>query len=549
MRSISDAVQDLMGRDENGMYVPAVHDPRPGRYVRHLDFNHFRTIGMRRSVEEGVNSRFVTGGRLEAVLKETPNLTVFGATEYMDGALTLPVIKELFMRGAPSRGRGQPLRGRGLVIEDPDDVEAEDNARRRECKEIEAVDLTGCVSVVFVNALTEFVNELLLPVAEPDSSFVEDEDARSHMERGRSSRSSRSSRHLDEPVSFPGLQRLSLRGAKSIPPAILNPFVLAFPSLTHLDLSCTRVTPDFLNVLGLSQTVRLRSLSLGRCIRLTGESIRDFLVSAPAVRDLTELNLYGDGTFPCPLSSSELHDILTSAPCFTSRELLYLDLSSAQLTPELFEVTAPQPKLRSLGLSSIPHLKLDAIVNFIKTKTPQVEVVTLVGTSSDLGYGEGAGTQRGSARKAPIVLHAQFIRPLCTPPFSFSISGNKSAQDAPTRLRVIELATPLLASLGAGAESWRIIKSKGGRGWYVDTATGWVAQPRAEGLTSEVPVWRRDLAKAHPWREALETLADANGNVGSGVGWHARKMEVLHGHGLLGREDGLYGAVSFAYQG
>ena len=106
------------------------------------------------------------------------------------------------------------------------------------------------------------------------------------------------------------------------------------------------------------------------------------------------------------------------------------------------------------------------------------------------------------------------------------ISGNKSAQDAPTRLRVIELATPLLASLGAGAESWRIIKSKGGRGWYVDTATGWVAQPRAEGLTSEVPVWRRDLAKAHPWREALETLADANGNVGSGVGWHARKMEV-----------------------
>jgi len=25
--------------------------------------------------------------------------------------------------------------------------------------------------------------------------------------------------------------------------------------------------------------------------------------------------------------------------------------------------------------------------------------------------------------------------------------------------------------------------------------------------------------------------------------------QVLHGHGMLGREDGLYGAVSFAYQG
>lgn len=49
--------------------VPIPHDPRPGRFVRHLDFNHFRTIGMRRLVEEGVNSRFVTGDRVESILK------------------------------------------------------------------------------------------------------------------------------------------------------------------------------------------------------------------------------------------------------------------------------------------------------------------------------------------------------------------------------------------------------------------------------------------------------------------------------------------------
>jgi hypothetical protein len=45
------------------------YDPRPGRHIYHLDFNHFRSIGMRRSIDEGVNSRFVTGDRLEAVLK------------------------------------------------------------------------------------------------------------------------------------------------------------------------------------------------------------------------------------------------------------------------------------------------------------------------------------------------------------------------------------------------------------------------------------------------------------------------------------------------
>ena len=63
---------------------------------------------------------------------------------------------------------------------------------------------------------------------------------------------------------------------------------------------------------------------------------------------------------------------------------------------------------------------------------------------------------------------------------------------------------------------------------------------------------RRDLEKGHPWRRALEILAEANGNMSSGIGWHARKMEVsrvalnLMGESadtsdctLLGREDGF----------
>lgn len=88
LRSINDAIQDVMNRKAPGVYgkpfssfwsiasltqillvVPTPTDSRPGRFVRHLDFNHFRTIGMRRSVEEGVNSRFVTGDRVQAVLK------------------------------------------------------------------------------------------------------------------------------------------------------------------------------------------------------------------------------------------------------------------------------------------------------------------------------------------------------------------------------------------------------------------------------------------------------------------------------------------------
>ena len=421
----------------------------------------------------------------------------------MDGALTLPVLRELLLRGTPSRGRGHPLRGRGFVVEDPRE-EAEDIARRLECRELEAIDFTGCVSVVLVNALTDFVNtHMVPPISNSDSS--EEENNRSH-------RRSRSARLVaEEPVTFPGLQRLSVRGAKSIPPHILSSFVTAFPSLTHLDLSATRASPDILDKLAASPSVRLQSLSLARCVRLTGSSIRKFLVSAPAACCITELNLYGDNIFPLPMSAEELRDVFTRAPCFTSGELVYLDLSSAPLDQDLLDAMPAQTKLRSLGLSFIPSLPLGVVSEFIRTKATQVEVLSLLGTSPEL-----VSTQ---PRQASTALHGQIIRPLCTPPLRFDLAPDALASQIPTRLRVIELTTALLSALGTGAGSWRIIRSKGGRGWYVDTASGWVAGQGGALL-------RRDLQKGHPWRRALEILAEANGNVSSGIGWHARKMEV-----------------------
>ncbi|KAF9565231.1 hypothetical protein CPC08DRAFT_704764 [Agrocybe pediades] len=532
LRSISDAIQDVMNIRSPGVYVPTPKDPRPGRFVRHLDFNHFRTIGMRRSVEEGVNSRFVTGDRVQAVLTEMPNLTAFGATEYMDGALTLPVLNELLLRGAPSGGRGQPSRGRALM--ELHDIEEEDRERRRECKDLEALDLTGCVSAVFVNAFTEFVTTHLQPPVDTDSSDEE--------ENGR--RGQRNA--LYEPLLFPGLQRLGMRGVKSILPQYLRPFLLAFPNLSHLDLSGTRVTSDILDAIGQSRTIRLKSLALSRCIKLTSESITNFLVDSPVTSQLTELNLYGDMTYVSPLLRDDLLKIVTLAPCFTSGNLIYLDLSSSPLDRDILEKCKPLLKLRSLGLSNILHLQLKAVSEFVKSKAPNVEILTLINTSPELDCGIRlpAADVRSATRQSTTALHAQLIRPLCSPPFSFSLSQpNAPAQPPPTRLRVLELSTAMLGGLGAGAGSWRIIRSKGGRGWYVDTASAWVSDGNLGSIL------KRDLPPTHPFRVEMEKLSAANGNVSSGVGWHARKMEILHGHGMLGREDGLYGAVSFAYQG
>ena len=167
-----------------------------------------------------------------------PNLTSFGATEYMDGGLTFSVLKELFLRGAPSRDRGRPSRGRELThFVDHNDTEEQDRERRGDCRDLEAIDLTGCVSATFVNSLTEFVNTHLLQAADADSSSSEDEGPRGV-------RRARFAHTVQEPLVLPGLKRLGLRGVKSIQPEVLTPFVLSFPSLTHLDLSGTRVTPE-----------------------------------------------------------------------------------------------------------------------------------------------------------------------------------------------------------------------------------------------------------------------------------------------------------------
>lgn len=440
-------------------------------------------------------------------------MTAFGATEYMDGALTLPVLNELFLRGAPSRGRGRPSRGRALV-----DNYDEDRDRRRQCKDLEAVDLTGCVSAVFVNALSEFVTTHLLPPSFSDRESPE----------GVEKLLARAS--LEEPLLFPGLQRLGLRGAKSVLPHILTPFILAFPSLTHLDLSGTRATPELLEGLGGSPSIRLVSLALARCVRLTGDSIKELLVNSPVTSQLQELNLYGDITFVSPLSEDNLRDIFTQAPAFLNGGLTYLDLSSSPLTKDLLDDCQPFPKLRSLGISHIANLSVKVIADFILKKAMNVEVLTLIGTSPELDCGLRAGNTsvpRGSALQSSIALHSHLIRPLCNPPFSFSLTKNTANAPPPTKLRVIELSITFLGALGAGAGNWRIIRSKGGRGWYVDTASGWVSE------TGSQSVLQRDLPSNHPLRIEMERLSDANGNVTSAVGWHARKMEVSFGSFFL----------------
>jgi hypothetical protein len=514
-------------------------------------------------------------------------------TEYVDSSLSSPVFEELLFRGSrkprnarrtsvsqgPSLSRIRSASVGPQSVEStttqqnqldpprpvyvPYETETEDQmwARRAMFTSLEALDLTGCVSAAFTEATRDFYDTWL---ADDDDEDGPEEDGRG---RGRTRRRHTGTSDDDSEVEssvvkslrkksrrrpkFPCLKRLSLRACTSLDPMILHDLLLCFPNLTHLDLSNTRVPSSFLMALTekAPPTLRLQSLSLARCARLDSHVIVDFICHSPAARDLVELNLYVNPTQGNAINSEELAQLL-KAPCFKSGKLRYLDLSSAgfspaHLTPEYFPA---QPSLLSLGLSHIPFLPLAPITEFLMTLAPNVEILTLTGTSMEASLRPSA-----SPLQINLEFHGRLINPTTTVPFSLSslslaAQAGPNLNPGPTRLRVVELSSSVRRAItegGGGHGEWRVVKSKGGRGWYVDTSAGWI-QDRSD--SQEDWTYARHLNKDHVWRKWLTALSDASGRVASGVGWHSRKMEVVRGLGMLGREEGLAGAGAFAFE-
>jgi hypothetical protein len=580
--------------------------PPPGPYIRHLSFTNFRTIGSRRSQEEAVRGRFVTAGRLEGVLKNTPNLRSLCMTEYVDSSLSPDVVEEIFFRGyskprilrnysrSPDRRRrsrtasiSQPgpdddhtLDPLQTTIDDqmdpprptyvPYEMETDEDMwkRRKQFTPLEALDLTGCVSRTFAEAVEEFGDSWL-------NLGPHDEEGRG---RSRSRRFVTEATDDDDETElhnrmthrplFTALRRLSLRACTNLPSQFITHLILATPNLTHLDLSGTRVTDNLLHALTQHPPpgMQLQSLSLARCARLDPSAVVDFLIESPAARNIVDLNLFVNPTQGNAIGSYDLKRLLTSAPCIKSGTLRYLDLSSAAFTAEHLspEVFPPQPSLVSLGLSHVAALPLKEIAQFLRTSAPGVEVLTLTGSSvMDL-------RPDASTLQITLSLHALLINPLTTVPFSLgsiNMSGNFTKADltaGPTRLRVVELSSAIRRSLdpsqGSGRTEWQVVKSKGGRGWYVDVSAGWVPSSTVDdwGYVQKVPAmvgeglgalsFVRHLPANHPRRRYLTQLAEANGRVRSDVGWHSRKMEVVRGEGMMGREEGMGGVGAFAFE-
>ncbi|SPO23537.1 uncharacterized protein UTRI_02216 [Ustilago trichophora] len=504
-------------REENDEEAATLH-----RWVRLVDFSNFRTQGMRRTIGEGMDHRFVTPPRLLALVTAAEGLVAFGASETMDSALSNDVLEALLFRDGEY---SKPSRLRGVSVE---------RSAGRSNKMLQSLDLCECVSPRFEEAMKQFVATHLKKFSGRMTDTVEEEDESEDGDgmdvdeeeergRGRSTSARRSSkslsrsvstrrrdgdgpsRHPARPTAFPSLNRLGLSGV-TLGNELLNPFVLAFPRLTHLDLSRTKADAALLSALSSSHQLQLESLSLAFCKRITSESVTELLVDAPCTQGLVELSLAGTLIFPTPIDSEDLKVIITQAPCFRSGKLRYLDIGGCALTDELLGHIGPQPSLLDLGLSHCPNIRLEAISKLLRERAPNVQVLELSDSCTSRSSTEGLttnipgyDTHDVSAINA-VHLQSILVGPCAkTPPIPISVQlammGFKTGSDPPpslpanaraaTNLRVVGLNAASLKSVRGGFGTWKVIRGAGRRGWVVDVAAGPNPEARDEVLLED----------------------------------------------------------------
>ncbi|KAK4047317.1 hypothetical protein OIV83_005495 [Microbotryomycetes sp. JL201] len=449
---------------------------------------------------------------------------------------------------------------------------------------IRAMDLCGCVSRSFVSALQEVIEAYKLgpPALSTASAMtaISEFDAESDddmTEAGSSIAESHSGRKLRRTF-FPHMRRLGL-ASTLLPTNLIQAFVLAFPFLTHLDLASTLSSPTLLRYLAMAgqdgpggRKMRLKSLNLARCRLMTGEALVGLLCgdcppftslaemnegeswgSGEIVSDMTELSLYGDSAYPSPLSTPELKLIISISPAFTGGHLRYLDLGSTPLTDTLLlEHFPPQPHLIVLGLANCRQITMQGVTSFLINKAPGVEVLDLSNAAPGppMAMAPSSAARRRTMTSGPPTLSIMELHNVLLKTCASVNHSSSNPEEAEillalraTNLRVVELDEKTLEILQGGAGDWKPIWGKGRRGWYVDIAT-YSAHSTSPGAT--LPRKLVHLARTEPRRMALQKLYEQNGTVTTEVGWCSRKMEIVRGDGMLGKEEGLYSFHAFS---
>lgn len=266
--------------------------------------------------------------------------------------------------------------------------------------------------------------------------------------------------------------------------------------------------------------MRLKALSLARCRLMTGAAIVGLLCgdcppftsmagmeedeqwgSGEVVAELTDLSLYGDMTYPSPLSPPELRLVLSISPAFLSGHLRTLDLSSTPMTDAfLAEHFPPQPQLIELGLANCRGITMRGVANLLIYKTPGVEVLDLSNSApSAVQVSAPASAARRRTTNASPSLSIMELHGVLLKSCASVDASRFEAEEAEvmlamrkTNLRVVELDQKTLEGLQGGAGDWKPIWGKGRRGWCVSRSLSFF-RSGAEADLSPPP---RRLARA-----------------------------------------------------
>jgi len=319
----------------------------------------------------------------------------------------------------------------------------------------------------------------------------------------------------------PRLKRISLFAARSMPMPIVwgrkNDDTLVIPTistkLTHFDLFGTGIHDIFITVIN-EQTERgsVVALNIGMC-PLSPPCLLDIFVENPhGFIDLKQLNLW---TTAHPSRKTTLARVIRTffdkSPIFRTGQLEWLDISGADVTPQDLSLLQNQPRLKSLGLSFCPKLDLNSLVDTIRLKMPNLEILTLVDSCR--------GELDDEAKAFSNLLKKLIDRLQPVAPWEPDLPCGVS-ESYRSKLRVVEINNSAVFSESG---SWTTV-SNNSRYWIVDEARMW---KNRDGDAKE------------------ESIVNYFQRKGFEIGWHPRKMEVMKGLGFFGRERGQLGPLQF----
>ncbi|EGG11054.1 uncharacterized protein MELLADRAFT_115385 [Melampsora larici-populina 98AG31] len=532
----------------------------PAPYISSISFSKFRSHGMRRSIGEGHQIRFVTPERLLRLIKSTRSrytslsdsdsethsdessssstmirkghLNAVGFSEYMDSAISKPVLDEILLRGGVEveyeitddedlvtlLSEGVNGRGRDRVQKElhpisrhatphhtlPAPVQESSQGyahipsltttasisnqtlhnrptrieRRMESNlinetPIQAIDFCGCISSKFRSALTDFIQ---------DHALCNPYDQQTGLPQIHPHPSITSLRS----TTFPWLTRLGLSHVSILADHDLADLLSGFPYLVDLDLSYTRTGPIVLHTLQLIKKPRdqshitgsdsvvskklpsFRSLNLAKCTGLTEKSLMGFLCGYSEDEEIWEDPQASIGG----LEELSLYgDQTLPTPISTDSLDRFFSTCPCFHSGRLITLDLSSIKLNELELEKIP--KQPNLLQFGLSNCSNLSLLSLQSLLKEkmrMLEVLNLSLSCGHARGRLNRSNPSILSPgLLHQDLINPLSQVDSNGQRISNLRVIELDQFTLEALAAGAQGWRVVIGKGQRGWYVDT--------------------------------------------------------------------------------